>query len=188
LNTLTRNAMFLILLGCSVLLLPACGSKGHVNSQKPPETVLNPEGNPVSNGKEDIGMPGGKTPIRTYVEKIHRSKGPKSTTITTTPVTENTSAPPPVVTQAPAQTPAMETPVPVKKSGGVHWFLWLLVLLVLGGIGWYFWSKSQSDHQSPSQPMPPVGGLSPVSGFTAVKDRIEDEVDSKPSFWSKKLF
>ena len=62
-NTLTRNAMFLILLGCSVLLLPACGSKGHVNSQKPPETVLNPEGNPVSNGKEDIGMPGGKTPI-----------------------------------------------------------------------------------------------------------------------------
>ncbi len=72
----------------------------------------------------------------------------------------------------------MDTTAPVQKSGGSHWFLWLLVILVLGGIGWYFWSKNQSDNHTPIQPMPPTGGLSPVSGFTAVIIRIVVEVDS----------
>jgi hypothetical protein len=36
--------------------------------------------------------------------------------------------------------------------------------------------------------MPPVGGLSPVSGFTAVKDRIKEDPSEGVPSWSKKLF
>ncbi len=184
--------MFLILLGLAVLSLPACGSKTNVKSEKAPETVLNSEETPVavSSGTSDIGIPGESNPVNTYVEKIHRHKGPKSTTtITTTPVSAETAVSTPVSTpMTPVQTPEMETPAPVKKSGGSHWFLWLLVILVLGGIGWYFWQKSQSEGGHSGPPLPPTGGLSPVSGFTAVKHQIEDEAESKPSIWSKKLF
>lgn len=171
----------------AVTLLSACGSKTNVKSENTPETVLNQE-TPVSNGNQEVGLPGENTSIHTYVEKIHRTKGSKSkTTITTAPLT-STEAPTPVLTPATAnQTPAMETAAPVKKSGGSHLFLWILVILVVAGIGWYFWSKSR-ENQYPTQPTPPTGGLSPVSGFTALKDRIEDEADSKPSIWSKKIF
>jgi hypothetical protein len=186
LNTYIRNAMFLILLASAVALLPACASKTNVNSEKPPETVLNPEETPVpsvSHEKQDIG-----NPTSSYTENLHRTKGANSTTtVSTTPVSANSLASTPVAATTPLQTP-MDTTAPVQRSGGSHWFLWLLVILVLGGIGWYFWSKSQSDSQTPIQPLPPTGGLSPVSGFTAVKEQIEDEVDSKPSFWSQKLF
>lgn len=184
-NTITRNLLFLILLGSAVIFLPACGSKGSVKSQNPPETVLNPETTPVSSGSADIGMQGESVPVKTYVEKIHRSKGPKSTTITTTPV--NAAGVTTPVATMPAQTPEMEIPITVKKSGGSHWFLWLLLVIVLAVIGWYFWSKKQEGN-SPNQPKPPSGGLSPVSGYTAVKDRIEGEEDYKPSIWFKKLF
>jgi hypothetical protein len=78
-------------------------------------------------------------------------------------------------------------PAPVKKkSGGSRWLLWLLGAVALAGAGWYLWSKKHPPDSS--EPMPPVGGLSPVSGFTAVKDNIEEESPSEPSFWSKKLF
>ena len=169
-------------------LLPACGNKSNVQSEKAPETVLNkenPELTPVSNGNQEIGLPGESTGIHTYVEKIHRTKGSKSgTTITTTPITSTATTP--VPTPATNQTPVVETAAPVKKSGGSHWFIWLLVVVLLGLVGWYFWSKSREGH--PGQPMPPTGGLSPVSGFTALKDKIEEESESKPSFWSKKIF
>ena len=134
------------------------------------------------------GENGTKHPARSYIAKIHRSKGPQSsTTITTTPVTSEGTSTISALPSSPKSTPAMETPMPIKKSGGSHWLLWILVLLVVGLIGWYFWSKSQEGHH-PGQPAPPMGGLSPVSGFTAVKDQIEEENGSKPSFWNKKLF
>lgn len=197
-NTQTRSLLFILLLGSAVVLLPACGSKTDVKSENPPETVLNPEGTPVSNGEADLST--GNTSIntyvkgsgveRSYVEKIHRTKGPKSTTtITTTPLASSegvtTPVPTPVMTTNP--TPSMESATPVKRKGGSHWLLWSLVGLVLAGVGWYFWNKSQ-EGRGPGQPMPPTGGLSPVSGFTAMKDRIEDETVSKPSIWSKKIF
>lgn len=189
-NTFLRNASFLVLLMLSVALLPACGSKANVQSEKAPETVLNPESTPsiestpVSSGEQN------GTAVHTYVQrsytaKIHRTKGPNSTTISTTPVDATTPVNTPIATQ---NTPPMEsTPVPVKKSSGSHWFLWLLVLVVLGGIGWYFWSKNQEDSFNNS-PKPPTGGLSPVSGFTAVRSHIEDQEERKPSIWTRKLF
>lgn len=177
-------------MGMAVTLLPACGNKSNVQSEKAPETVLNEETpvmTPVSNGNQEIGLPGESTGIHTYVEKIHRTKNPKTgTTITTTPLASTTTATTPVPTPMVHQTPVMETTAPVKKSGGFHWFIWLLVLILVGFLGWYFWNKSREGH--PGQPMPPTGGLSPVSGFTALKDKIEDESESKPSIWFKKIF
>ena len=192
-NAFTRFPIFLFLLAGAAVLLPACGGNGI--KQNPNTTVLNPDQTPVltpvSQGMTDLGSSGKNTSIGVYVEKIHRSKGPKSkTTITTTPVatTDNsaTTAATPVTT--PQQTPAVETALPVKKSGAFHWVLWLLVIIVLGVIGWYFWSRSRSHSDQSGQPTPPMGGLSPVSGYTAVKDRIEDEAEGKPSLWSKKIF
>jgi hypothetical protein len=77
----------------------------------------------------------------------------------------------------------MEPPKAAKS--GSHWLWWILLILVVGGVGYYFWDKSRSDS---SMPMPPTGGLSPVSGFTAVKDRIEDEAEAHTSIWTRKLF
>ena len=179
-NTFLRNALFLLLLAASVIFLPACGSKNNVQSEKAPETVLNTDTTPTVTTAEKSENPSIE---KSYVSKIHRSKGPNSTTtISTTPVTANT----PVATQ---NTPPMETPAPVQRAGGSHWFLWLIVILALLGIGWYFWSKSQEGNPPPSgQPKPPTGGLSPVSGFTGVKDQVEYETKAPPSIWTKKLF
>ena len=182
-KTLFQRPLALILLGSALLLLPACGSQ-NVKSQNQAETVLNTEETPPS---PSSGLSEGHKPARSYIAKIHRTKGAQNTTITTTPVSGEGATMASTLPGTPKQTPALETPMPVKKSAGAHWFLWLLVLIVLGLIGWYFWSKNQ-EGQHPGQPAPPLGGLSPVSGFTAVKDRIEEEDGSKPSFWNKKLF
>jgi hypothetical protein len=190
LNTLAQRLVLLAFIGSAMLLLPACGSQ-NVKSQKASETVLNAEPTPMasSSGTADIGMPdekGNGTPINTYTERIKRTKTSKGTKITLTPSTAISTTAEVATPTTPKETPAMETTAPVIRSGGSHWIWWTLLVVVLGGIGWYFWSKNQSDDHS--QPMPPVGGLSPVSGFTAVKDRIEDDSETKTSFWSKKLF
>ena len=125
-------------------------------------------------------MPGEKksgTHIHAYVEKVGAAKNASD------------SAVPAAANPAPAASsnPPMDTAANTDKKSGSHWILWAIGLLAVGGIGWVVWSKTQSEESI--QPMPPVGGLSPVSGFTAVKDQIEE--DSRPSetsFWSKKLF
>jgi ATP-dependent Zn protease len=170
-----------------VLLLPACGSKGTVKSNKASETVLNAETTP---SVSDIGMAGenSTTPVKRYIEKIQRKNHAKSTpgsSSTNIIATSSNYVPTPLPT---FQTSSASTAAPVKKSGGSHWFLWILVILIFVGIGWYFWSKSQSDEQLSVQPKPPTGGLSPVSGFTGLKKRIENDPETKPSFWTKKIF
>lgn len=187
--TLTQRFTFLAFLGFAMVLLPACGGSGNVKSQKAAETVLSPETTPtpVSSGASGIVMAGENhgTPINTYVEKFKRSKSGKATKITLTP---GTPAATPDVTPVttPVPPPPVDTTTPPAKTGGSHWIWWVLLVLVLGGVGWFLKNKNQSGDFS--QPNPPVGGLSPVSGFTGVKNNIEDESDSEPSFWSKKLF
>jgi hypothetical protein len=183
LNTLIQRIFFLVFLGSALLSLPACGSKSTVNSQKPNETVLNPEATPVSSG--DFG----NTPVNTYVEKVGHKKSSKSSSQTIGMASTISSSTAAATTQnTPNNTPVMETAAPpVKKGGHSSWLWWILLVLILAGIGWYFWSKNQPD-EHPAQPMPPVGGLSPVSGFTAVKDQIEDESSPEPSFWTRKIF
>lgn len=184
-KTSAQRFLPLILLGIAALFLPACGGSGNVKSQKAPETVLNGDTTTTSSssGTADIGMPGENTPVNTYEAKIGARKRSNSTASTSSTL----SSTPAATTQStPDQTPAMEAAAPPKKSGGSHWLLWLLLAIVVAGGAWYFWSQKQAEDSS--QPMPPVGGLSPVSGFTGVKDHIEDETQAETSFWSKKLF
>jgi hypothetical protein len=184
LKTPTRHLTFLILLGISLLFLPACGSKDNVKSQQLAETVLNPEPTAVSTPASEIGMAADQNDNSPapYVEKIKRTKDSKI--ISTTPsVTAVTPAAPPPSTPA----PAMETPAPAVKPKSSGWIWWVLILLILGGVGWYFWSESRSGN-NPQQPNPPTGGLSPVSGFTAFQNKNEGKSKTKTSFWFKKLF
>jgi hypothetical protein len=183
LNTLTQRTLFLVLLGSALLFLPACGSKSTVNTQKAPETVLNPESSSIQNA----GMPEGNGPAKSYVEKVSHRGSKSASNGMPVSSTSNVSTPAATAQITPNNTPSMETSAPVKKSGHASW-LWVPLVLALGGlIGWYFWSKNRTDDH-PSQPMPPVGGLSPVSGFTAVRDKIEDDSETETSIWSKKLF
>jgi len=179
LNNFFQRQLLLILLGSALLILPACGSNNTIKTTKAPETVLNPESTP------DTSMTEHHPITHSYTERIKKA-APKTYSALNAKTPQ--VATPSMTTQStPNSTPSMETATPVKKSGGSSWIWWILLILALGGAGWYFWSKNQSEGGS-SQPKPPVGGLSPVSGFTAVKDKIEDESQEGTSFWSKKLF
>lgn len=175
LNTPIQRTLFLVLLA-GALFLPACGSKSG-NTQKPPETVLNPETTPIP---EENAV----KPEKAYVVKFHKAKQVKGVQAAST---TNVSTPTATTQNTPMSTPAMEASAPPKKTGHAAWLWWVLVVLVLAGGGWYFWSKNRSD-EHPSQPLPPTGGLSPVSGFTAVQDKIEDGTPEEPSIWTRKLF
>jgi len=181
LNTLTQRVVFLALLGSALVLLPACGSNQNVKSDKAAETVLAPEPTPVPTTDTNAGEKP-EHPIGSYTENIKRSKNGKETKISVTPAatTELTPA------ATPNAVPPMDTTVPPAKGGGSHWIWWVLLVLVLGGVGWFLKNRSQSGDYS--QPNPPVGGLSPVSGFTGVKNHIEDEAEPQSSIWNKKLF
>jgi len=176
LKTQQRPFLFLILLGAASLLLPACGGGSNVKSQKAPETVLNSEPSADESSASD------EDSSDSYVSSIKSKKGSSSEAS----AAESTAGEASEI-QAPstAQTPAMETAAPVKK--GSNWLWWALLALVLAGAGYLTWKKRRSEEHS-AQPMPPVGGLSPVSGFTAVKDRIEEDPSEGTSLWSKKLF
>jgi hypothetical protein len=180
LYTLKRLTLFWILLGSSTLLLPACGSKETVRTQKAPETVLNPE----AAAPAPVPVESRSVPVKAYTQKIHTA--PKSPAVHPAAAT-----PPPATTAAPTipeQTPSMETPAPPPHKGGFPWLLAVLAALVLGGTAWYFVSKKRSEEPPSNQPLPPTGGLSPVSGFTGSRGLDGDGTDRKPSFWSKKIF
>ena len=136
--------------------------------------VLNPQTTPGADGSAIPNDQKSKSSVHAYVEKVGASN-PAPASNNPAPIAVNPVLP---------STPVSE---PVQPKNGSHWVLWALGLIAIGGIGWVYWSKRQSEDSA--QPMPPVGGLSPVSGFTAVKDNIEEEAtSSEVSFWSKKLF
>ncbi|HUO57770.1 MAG TPA: hypothetical protein VMV05_06300 [bacterium] len=195
-NTLTHRLTFFALLIAAALVLPACGSKGEVKSQKAPETVLSPESTPTevpTTTTADTGMPveneKPESAPASYVEKIKRTKGTNKIVSTSTPDSA-------AITQAstpqntPMQPPIMDTSTPTSpKKGGSGWVMWVLLVLVGGGGGWYFWSKRQeASLVNPNQPKPPVGGLSPVSGYTGKRTEYEAKDPAKTSIWFKKLF
>jgi len=88
--------------------------------------------------------------------------------------TPTTAVPTPVPTPVAVAVQA-ETPPPVEPSastGGYSWLWWLLLLLAALVGGWYYWNKKKSENThglggSSVRPAPPLGGLSPVSGFFA---------------------
>ena len=44
--------------------------------------------------------------------------------------------------------------------------IWILLLVLLGVGAWYYWKSKKNTRPALLQPHPPLGGLSPVSGFT----------------------
>jgi hypothetical protein len=176
-----HHLFFIALLGSATVLLPACGgnavkssdnSTPRMNAEATPDTTMKSSTEPSS------------VPMNSYVEKSSsKSKSTESNKTTGSPVV---AAPTPMPTLATvAATPVVETPAPVQKSGS-HFLWWLLLILILAGIGWYFWSKNHSDEDE-FQPHPPSGGLSPVSGYTGTK-HLEADEKKAPSIWTRKLF
>jgi hypothetical protein len=189
-----------LLLGAFVVLLPACGGN-EIKGQKPPETVLNAEATPNAQNGQSINLENGSQPknnfnfntatqpvsksvARSYKQKIARIKGPQSVQTVQVMTTSTPQTTPTVVTTSTQPQPPMEGNANQKPKHGSHWFLWLVVLALLGGGAYWYWSHRKED-DSPYQPQPPVGGLSPVSGFTARKKLPEPR---KTSFWKRNLF
>ncbi len=194
-NAYKRHLNFLLVFGLSLLLLPACGNKNAVKSQKANETVLNINSTPTpqANSWVDIGMAdetkNTEAVPRSYTEKIKSepeapamAAAPNSISIASLPPTPIPTAP-----NVPMKSPSIENIAPVKKNVGTYLILWFLVILALGGAGYYFWSKTRVEEPS-GQPQKPLGGLSPVSGFTAIRGRLEKKKKAKKSFWLKKIF
>ncbi len=196
-NALKQHLTFLVVFGLVLILLPACGNKNAVKSQKASETVLNSNPTPSSQSNTwvDIGMPEQtkKTEAvpRSYVEKIKNEVQPEAPSLAAAPnsisVTAMVPTPIPTVESVPVKNTTMENTAPVKKNVGAYILLWLLVILALGGAGYYFWSKTRIE-EHPLQPQKPLGGLSPVSGFTAIRGQLEKKRNTQKSFWLKKIF
>jgi cobalamin biosynthesis Mg chelatase CobN len=159
------------------VLLPACGGNA-VKSSDSSATMMVPEA-----PTPETSVKSSAVPANSYVEKTSsKSKTTTAKTVTTSTV-PMASAPTPLPTIA--TTPAVETTAVAQKSGS-HFLWWLLLILILAGIGWYFWSKNHSDEDE-FQPHPPSGGLSPVSGYTGTRDLAAEEKKA-PSLWTRKLF
>jgi hypothetical protein len=177
-----QNLFFIALLGSATVLLPACGGN-EVKSSDNSTTLMNAEPTPDLSAKSPNES--STLPENSYVEKTSsKSKsGAGKEPVSTVPMA---SAPTPLPTQdISAATPVAETSAPAQKSGS-HFLWWLLLILILAGIGWYFWSKNHSDDDE-FQPHPPSGGLSPVSGYTGTK-HLEADEKKAPSIWTRKLF
>ncbi len=174
------------------MLLPACGGN-QVKGQNPPETVLNSEPTPTpdmgefysptpivettsvkpNEDMDTVTQPVSKKVARSYKQKIARMKATEvaqneqvSPTSTPQPTPVVASISTPTVIPAPIQAqPSMETTSNSTPKKGSHWFLWLVVLVILGGVAYWYFTRNK-DEETPYQPQPPGGGLSPVSGFT----------------------
>ncbi|MGH7739951.1 MAG: hypothetical protein ACREL1_07370 [bacterium] len=173
--------LFVALLGAATVLLPACGGN-KIKSADTPTTMMNPAATPDTSLKSAPAMSGSveKNSKPGEVQKASTSK------MTAASTASMTSAPTPVATIAAiTAAPAVETSAPAHKRGS-HFLWWLLLILILAGLGWYFWSKNHNDDDE-FQPHPPSGGLSPVSGYTGLKGLSADEKKNK-SIWTRKLF
>ncbi|HVM33232.1 MAG TPA: hypothetical protein VMU88_08880 [bacterium] len=176
------SLLFIALLGAATILLPACG--GNQVKSNDATTMMNAEPTPEATVASTASS-ASTGPENSYEEKTVKSH--KSVSTQTQPAASLVAPAPaastPMPAAATAATPVVENTTPAPK-GGSHFLWWLLLILILAGIGWYFWSKNHNDEDE-FQPHPPSGGLSPVSGFTGTK---ELEAKKAPSIWTRKLF
>jgi outer membrane biosynthesis protein TonB len=112
-----------------------------------------------------------------------KARPPKNVVVAEAPASEPSPTEVPVDTASSAAepTPAPAAALKVDTSnvdpgtnGGtrISWLWWLLLILMAAVVGWYFWDKHQNEMShglsgSPLRPAPPLGGLSPVSGYYA---------------------
>ncbi len=186
LNTATKNLIFIFLLSCT-LALSACGSK-EVKSEKVPETDLKSGDQTiappmVSMTSTDMATP---TVVNTYTRHTsfikhhtHHHAVKEPIMAASTPLVPHTSTP---VTTPVNFTIDNET---TQKKSSSHWPLIVAGIALAAALGFYFWTKKTSPRKD--FPLPPMGGLSPVGGFTAMRNKVQPET-KKSSFWAKKLF
>lgn len=198
-NALTKNLLLLLLLS-SAFIFPACGSK-EVKSDNASETVLKSSepalppmvATPTIEVTPTPTVPSGVSMyVNTYVKKSSTHKRVASAhkktkkSLLSAPASIPMMAAP-LVTPVPTISMPIETFTPVtisKKKTGSRWPLILAILALLAALGFYFWSKKAPPHND--FPLPPMGGLSPVSGFTAMRKKIQPET-KKQSIWKKKI-
>jgi hypothetical protein len=178
LNTLSKYTFGSILFA-SVLVLPACGSKNSVKSETPGQNIVQPAqtpGSTIEPYKETtiISDSADSKPVR----RVH-AYSEKSSDVQNQTAVASSEKPTPVATPAAVAAPVNAQP---EKKSGSKW-LWILIAVAALGGGYYLYAKKSPRRKG--HPLPPMGGLSPVSGFTAMKDKVQS---SKPSFWTKKLF
>jgi hypothetical protein len=179
-------------------IFPACGNK-EVKSEKAPETVLKSNAETlappmalISETATVVATPtivNASTWVNAYTKHTklikhhthsHTVKEPiMAAAIPLTPLVSPT--PTPITTPINFTT---DIEIPKKKSNS-HWFLILSGLVLIAALGYYFWTK-----KAPSQnnsPLPPMGGLSPIGGFTVIQNKIRSKT-KKRSISTKKIF
>jgi len=210
LNTKTKNLLCVLALS-SALILPACG-KNEVKSEKTNETNLKAATSPtippppiVTTPTASVsptqtvsvsatGTPNAVVPpiTNTYTKKhmatnhatvTHMAMAKRSVPMMAAPLptavpTNASSASTPLATFTPVTAEAPKKP-------GSHWPLIIAIIALIAAVGFYFWTKKAPPHND--FPLPPMGGLSPVGGYTALRNKVKTET-KKDSFWNKKLF
>jgi hypothetical protein len=196
LNTFTKNT-FLLLLLSTAFILHACGGSNQIKSQKNAESILKsytPVATPpmvamtatATVSVNQTPSVNGSFPNHTYTNKsagtkhhtaLHPINQPIIAVITPLAV----SSPTPIATAISFAT----TTEPAPKKPSSHWPLIIAGLALAAALGFYFWTKKAPPHND--FPLPPMGGLSPVGGFTGMKSKVKQET-KKQSLWNKKLF
>jgi hypothetical protein len=183
----TTIAFGFLLVLCG-LFVTACGNS-EVRNQKAPETVLNPDATPTDQPTPEaiaVVTPQAEQPVRIHHHYVAKAL-PVAVTPTPTVVAAQVQATPtvvptPIVSQP---MPPVETTVAPKPKRGTNWLLWILILIILIVAGVWGYFRYLEMKEDSHQPQPPVGGLSPVSGFTGQKHLRKAK---KPRFWNRKLF
>ncbi len=204
-NTITKNLIFLLLLSIA-LVLPACGNQ-EVKSEKLSETVLKSSTQTsappivfitattatptatviftptaITTAVTNASLPETHTytkqasPVKHHV-RLHALKIPMIAAIT--PLASRVSTP--IATPANFTTDNEMT----RKKSATHWPLIVAGAALVVALGFYFWTKKAPPHDD--FPLPPMGGLSPVGGYTAMRNKVQPEI-KKQSIWTKKIF
>jgi hypothetical protein len=177
LNSTTKNLVLLLLLSAT-FILPACGSK-EVKSEKVPETVLKSNTDtiapPVTLMTETstptvvasvwVNAYTKHTKLTRHHSHSHAVKEPIMAAATPLVLPKSTPVTTPINFSTDNETP--------KKKSGSHWFLILSGLVLVAALGYYFWTKKAPPQNN--YPLPPMGGLSPVGGFNAMRNKIRTE-------------
>jgi hypothetical protein len=206
LNTYTKPVVLMMALSFA-LLLPACG-KNEVKSQKASETNLKSADKPASSSATQtatasISATQNATTTATVVVPMtntytkHKTSASRGSALGSSSHTLAFVKKPAVPMMAAPMTTALPTvqgtpmatftPVTAQapKKPGSHWPLIVAGIALVAAVGLYFWTKKEPPHND--FPLPPMGGLSPVSGFTAMRNKVGAET-KKHSLWNKKIF
>jgi hypothetical protein len=194
LNTLTKN-LFLLLLLSTAFILHACGSS-EIKSQKTAQNILKSY-TPVPTPPM-VAMTATATPAVSPTPSVNESSSNHTYTNKSASIKHHTAphaihqpimaaitplaafSPTPITTAISFAT----TTEPAPKKSGTHWPLIIAGLALAAALGFYFWTKKAPPHND--FPLPPMGGLSPVGGFTGMKNKVKQET-KKQSFWNKKV-